>query len=280
MADHLLLPKLESLIQLLDSNWNHIRVHSCGFWENRGWNGPGRTFEFSYLVSGSIRLQQDRHTVDVKQGDLLFVQDTLRNSTCSDGDFQLYYIGFYADKPEIAGAIREMFNQLQLDTKPLQLQGLQQDFRSIMADLSFGRFDSVLVKQHFLHLLVRIYHGIVQAGRSAHERLIHAVINDLHELCRSEHKIKLADVAARYSLNERYLNHRFKQETGVTIGNYITSIRVEHAKRLLETTAMPITTIAIATGFYDGAHFSRTFKSKEGISPQEYRSLQQGISLQ
>ncbi|SFS50275.1 helix-turn-helix domain-containing protein [Paenibacillus sp. BC26] len=271
---------VEALIKLVDQNWSHIRIHSCGFWENLGWDGPGRWFELNYLTGGSQLVIQDGQSVQLKQNDLLAVQDTLRNSSCTGGQFRLYYIGFYSDKTEINTAFRELFAKLKLDTRPMALQGLQQDYQAIMADLNLGRQDSVLVKQHFLHLLLRIYHGAAQTSQSAHYRLIHAVMNDLHErVGNTGERLLLSEIAARYSLNERYLNQLFKQETGVTIGIYMNAIRLEQAKRLLETTSMPITAIAHAAGFYDGAHFSRTFKVKEGVSPQEYRAMQRRNTL-
>ncbi|RAP77381.1 AraC family transcriptional regulator [Paenibacillus montanisoli] len=272
-ADNQLRLGVEALIKQVDQNWRHIRIHTCGFWENLGWDGPGRFFELNYLAGGSQAVVQDGRAVQLKQGDLFAVQDTLRNSSCADGQFRLYYVGFYSDQVELNAAFRNLFAKLKLDTQPISLQGLQQDYAAMMADLNLGRHDSALVKQHFLHLLVRIYHGIAQSAQSPYHKLIQSVMHDLHEQWHAGERQLLSEIAARYSLNERYLNRLFKQETGVTIGIYMNTIRLEHAKRLLETTSMPITAIAHAARFYDGAHFSRTFKDKEGISPQDYRSI-------
>ncbi|WP_308635597.1 helix-turn-helix transcriptional regulator [Paenibacillus silvisoli] len=272
-ADNQLRLGVEALIKQVDQHWRHIRIHTCGIWENLAWDGPGRFFELNYLAVGSQLVIQDGQAVQLKQGDLFAVQDTLRNSACADGQFRLYYVGFHSDQAELNAAFRNLFARLKLDTSPMSLQGLQQDYAAMMAELNLGRYDSALVKQHFLHLLVRIYHGVAQSAQSPHHKLVQAVMHDLHEQWHAGERLLLAEISERYSLNERYLNRLFKQETGVTIGSYMNTIRLEHAKRLLETTSMPITAIAHAAGFYDGAHFSRTFKGKEGVSPQDYRAM-------
>ena len=61
---------------------------------------------------------------------------------------------------------------------------------------------------------------------------------------------------------------------GCGLAEYIRKQRVEHAKRMLAETDMPITDIAYATGFADYNHFSRIFKQTTGISAREYRKKQ------
>jgi AraC-like DNA-binding protein len=69
-----------------------------------------------------------------------------------------------------------------------------------------------------------------------------------------------------------YLNIIFKKETGMTLYNYMTRVRMEHAKHLLETTDVPVTDIACRVGYPNGNSFSRAFKRQEKCSPQEFRS--------
>ena len=53
--------------------------------------------------------------------------------------------------------------------------------------------------------------------------------------------------------------------------DYIRHTRLNAAKTLLTTTDRRITEIAQETGFFDHAHFIRTFKAATGISPAKYR---------
>jgi len=68
-----------------------------------------------------------------------------------------------------------------------------------------------------------------------------------------------------------YLNILFKKETGNTLYHYLSSVRMEHAKYLLETTPHSVVTIATSTGYPNANSFSRAFKRIEHCTPLEYR---------
>jgi YesN/AraC family two-component response regulator len=83
--------------------------------------------------------------------------------------------------------------------------------------------------------------------------------------------LMLAEAAALVHLNPSYFCKLFKQQKGVTFTDYMTSVRMREAARLLEHTALRITEIADRLGFADAAYFSNTFKKETGTSPSEYR---------
>jgi AraC-like DNA-binding protein len=68
-----------------------------------------------------------------------------------------------------------------------------------------------------------------------------------------------------------YLNIIFKKETSRTLYQYMTGVRMEHAKHLLETTEMSITDIASKVGYPNSNSFTRAFKRHTGSTPQNYR---------
>ena len=71
------------------------------------------------------------------------------------------------------------------------------------------------------------------------------------------------------SKNKLYaLSHEWFQ---MAIGDYITSVRVEEAKRLLTTTDLPINQICTAVGIKDYNYFTKFFKSFVGMPPLKYR---------
>ena len=83
--------------------------------------------------------------------------------------------------------------------------------------------------------------------------------------------ISVPSLAARANLSPAQFTRIFKRQTETTPAQYIARTRVNAARTLLETTDMLVTEIATATGFYDHAHFIRTFKSVVGITPSRYR---------
>lgn len=84
-------------------------------------------------------------------------------------------------------------------------------------------------------------------------------------------KLSVADVASYVCLSPSHLSHLFKQETGTSVMDYLTAMRIEEAKHLLTVAGCGIAEVAERTGFQDPAHFSRCFKRAEGLSPRDYR---------
>lgn len=67
------------------------------------------------------------------------------------------------------------------------------------------------------------------------------------------------------------LSSFFKQSTGDTLINYVSKLRIEKAKNILEKTNMRLKDICIKCGYYNVASFIRRFKQMEGMTPGEYR---------
>ena len=79
---------------------------------------------------------------------------------------------------------------------------------------------------------------------------------------------KLASMAG---MPESSFRLRFTQTFGISPGRYITAIRLNAARKLLETTEKPLSEIAIEAGFWDQSHFTKMFKIERGVTPGEYR---------
>ena len=63
----------------------------------------------------------------------------------------------------------------------------------------------------------------------------------------------------------------FKEYTGSTPLQYIVSIRITNAQRLLETTTYTVTEIGHIVGYENPLYFSRIFHKQKGVSPSGYR---------
>jgi AraC-like DNA-binding protein len=73
-------------------------------------------------------------------------------------------------------------------------------------------------------------------------------------------------------LNKFALLRSFTLQRGITPYQYLSTIRINHAKRLLEAGAAPLDA-AIQTGFSDQSHFTRFFKTFIGLTPKLYQNL-------
>ncbi|MGE4078429.1 MAG: helix-turn-helix domain-containing protein [Reyranella sp.] len=77
----------------------------------------------------------------------------------------------------------------------------------------------------------------------------------------------VAGVVEATGVAERTLKRRFKATTGSTIIAYARNLRVEEAKRRLETTDEPSDEIAVAVGYENPVFFRRLFKRYSGLTP-------------
>ena len=87
-------------------------------------------------------------------------------------------------------------------------------------------------------------------------------------------KITLEELAAISKKSVSYYGKTFKKIFGVTPIDYLLSIRVSYAKRLLENGAS-VTETASLCGFSNVYYFSKAFKNKENVSPSEYKRIHQ-----
>ena len=82
----------------------------------------------------------------------------------------------------------------------------------------------------------------------------------------------VAQLALLVNLSASRFRHVFKEETGVSINQYLRERRLERAEFLLRTTFLSIKEVAMESGLSSTSHFVRHFKQKYRVSPRAYRS--------
>ena len=81
------------------------------------------------------------------------------------------------------------------------------------------------------------------------------------------------DVANSVFLTPNYLSKLFNKETGLTIRDYVNQLRVDEAKKFLNSTSKAISTIAMDVGFANVSYFSTVFKKYSGCNPDTWRKI-------
>jgi AraC-like DNA-binding protein len=83
--------------------------------------------------------------------------------------------------------------------------------------------------------------------------------------------VSMAAMATRAGLSPTHFNRRFRQLLRMTPVQYLRTVRVQAARRLLAETSLGLAQIAIDTGFTDQSHFTRRFRQTTGLTPAAYR---------
>lgn len=147
------------------------------------------------------------------------------------------------------------------------LEKLEREYLSMERIAAFSLFEDVA---RWLRSFVRQ----LAAGRGGLGNLAsrHPFVIKAYQYIRQHYaeNIGTADIAGHVKLSRSYLSDLYSKETGETLTETITRVRIEESCRLLEESELKIYEIAEAVGFADGKSFARAFKRLVGCSPKEY----------
>lgn len=104
------------------------------------------------------------------------------------------------------------------------------------------------------------------------------LIGQIQDMVHSEYSnrdFSINTIAEKENMSAAYLSRLFKKKTGVTFVEYVLSVRMEVARRLLAETDMAIDEVVSAVGFNDVPYFYKTFKKVNGCTPAIYRKNHQ-----
>jgi AraC family transcriptional regulator len=107
-------------------------------------------------------------------------------------------------------------------------------------------------------------HGLEPWQKLRSEELLHAHLGG---------NITIDELAAACSLSASHFGRCFRRSFGTSVHQRLIQLRIEHAKDLLCGTDKTLAEIALSSGFYDQAAFSRTFSGIEHMTPARWRRL-------
>ncbi len=84
-------------------------------------------------------------------------------------------------------------------------------------------------------------------------------------------KIRQTDIASQLQISVRYLSRLFKDYMGIPLSSYINIYRINRSIELMQETDLTLTEIALAVGFSNAQHYSKTFINIINEPPSQYR---------
>jgi AraC-like DNA-binding protein len=93
---------------------------------------------------------------------------------------------------------------------------------------------------------------------------------------RFQESLTVDEIAGQVGLQANYAMTVFKRAFGLSLIEYLTQQRIAHAQQLLITTDLPITDIAMESGFPSLSHFYTAFGRLCGVAPGRYRAAMRG----
>lgn len=136
-----------------------------------------------------------------------------------------------------------------------------------------GSNDSVLLEQLLSRLITQYAISKPEVDHTMNQPVltdaVHFIDSNFSE------RIIVADIAGRWGMDKYKFIRAFRKQTGLTPNAYLLLQRINKAKQLIACD-MPMTDVALETGFYDQSHFNHYFRKYIGISPLAYRK---GLSV-
>lgn len=129
-------------------------------------------------------------------------------------------------------------------------------------------FEAYSIKQWIESKLLELFDRIASDEKYSAHVLKAIRFIDTHY---TDEQLNIQNISDAVELSATHLGVIFKKETGLTIGDYITSVRIEKAKELLSDKKYKMYDIAARVGYGSSQYFSQVFQKVTGCKPKEYR---------
>lgn len=225
------------------------------------------------ILEGTSFYEFEDTSVQLHAGDVVFIaRDCYYQRRIQSENYRTVYVYFY-------------FNEETEELPPYQI------FRGVEGiDMSFMRLykkwaaHGQTYKSESMSLLYQLYAQLISAGRpnylpQAKQELFDEVLHTISENY-TDATLSVTELAEKAQMSEVHFRRLFRKIYRVSPQEYITALRVNHAKERIQFSSGSMEEIAKACGFPDPGYFSRVFKQKTGFTPSEYRKqIEQRIDL-
>ena len=249
-------------------------------------------WEFIYIDSGKMLITAGEEQYILKSGELAFHKpgEFHAVSAFEQNPANFIVASFVCDSPSMKYFEHRILN-LNSKERSYLYDAVRSWQRSVMtkqtpynlspapvssADTPFGQTQMV---QLYLELLlinlvqrnvgVKIHHRVeTYAMQVMYKQLTDNVIKYLEDHVRDS--VSLEQIASDLGYSVPQMKKLFRMQMNCGIIDYFIELKMDEAKRLMQTSDMNITQIAHYLGYLDASYFSRLFKSRYGMTPSEY----------
>ncbi|HHX60228.1 MAG TPA: response regulator [Epulopiscium sp.] len=170
---------------------------------------------------------------------------------------------------DIQTKVFEMIVHIENETQCMGIQPYSFRYRGEYLKIIMGYKENEKLKAWFLEKASEICRTMII---SKEEQSNSIIIKAKRYIDKYYYKgISLDDVSREVDISPYYFSKLFKEETGENFIYYLTTIRIEKAKQLLNNKALSVKEIGIEVGYSDPNYFSRIFKKSVGQTPTEYK---------
>jgi AraC-like DNA-binding protein len=222
-------------------------------------------YDLTYIIEGNARYTINGTIHELGPGDLLYLSSGVRKqaSTYPQNLMHCFSVNFNSKYPSVK-IPPPVFS-------PVNHIGMRQDIIGLFRELTLcwtQRQAGYIMKTRGLLLL--ILHRLAEIllydiNASTGDYRVNKVTR--HIASHYSERLLVKNLASLVQLDTGYLGHLFRQETGMTIHQYITNVRVRNAETMLQSGGFKVYEVAEQCGFSDAYHFYKSFRSVRGFPP-------------
>ena len=237
--------------------------------------------EIVYMREGYAKAYVDSEVYEINTGDLLMVFPNKIHrfeDTVGSNRYDLFIVN-----PDIVPELSERI--VEEDPQSPVIRGASENPRLMALIKILRNTDSfpknsrqILLSGYFLSLFAEILEMMpARTVKSEENQAMRAVVQYCSHNFTKE--LSLAILEEELHLSKYYISHLFGDKLGIRFNDYVNSLRISEACRLLRTTNMSITEVSDTSGFGTLRTFNRSFIKQMGVSPSDYRKSNRGDAL-
>lgn len=239
-------------------------------------------YELYFLMSGSCRMFIDHTIYYLSVGDLVLLAPYQLHQTIYGvgqpaerftANFIPSYIEYFASQcPD--GGPDIIFSRHRISIPRERQDYVRELFQQMAGEtLTKDCYSGIRIKSLLFQLLSFL--GRCRNPEQASQALKpdDAVMQEAARYIYAHHSEPLTlDAVAKYvHMSPAWFSRKFHRAVGLGFQDYLSHVRLENAEKLLLTTGMSVTEIALACGFSGGNYFGDAFKKARGMSPRDFR---------
>jgi len=205
---------------------------------------------------------------------LMYIYETLNLQKLKTvvTDFCSVLRDLWVKPADVLRVLEDTCNSLRINT-PKFKQAVDEEYGE--AFHFFGEVSCINSLDDILEYLISFYSSVllrmIQITGRKDKKIIDVVKSYIQE--NYKHDISLGTLGGIAYVSPNHLSEVFKEQTGESVVDYITRVRIEKSKELLKDISIKVYEVSDLVGYEDSAYFSKVFKKVVGVSPVEYRNL-------
>lgn len=267
-----------------------VTVHYYEFSKDFSFEGESHNFwEMVYVDKGQTNIRAGANEFTLKQGQVAFHKPNEFHTICTDGinAAEVFVIAFVCSSASMeffkgnvtalsAPLKKQMFMLIEECLSTFEIMPITGVDLITKENAPIGGQQMIRIHlEEFLIMLIREDSikkstSFFPTKESMENHLVAQMLSSIEE--NITNKISVEDLCEKMNYSRAYLSGIFKASTGMTIGEYITKLKIKEAKKLIRKNAYSFAEISDMLCFDNQHYFSRVFKKVTNFTPTQYKN--------